>query len=85
MNTAVEEVQEPAPFFEDRRLILLLGELVIDVLKADRPGIIILCYPAYPVLIHFHKRNGLLRCLRHLTMLSRLFYDSFSLFPLLPV
>jgi hypothetical protein len=35
MHRAVKEVEERAPFLKDLRLILLLGELVVDILKLD--------------------------------------------------
>ena len=39
MDGAVEEVQEAAPFFEDGRFILLLGQLIVDILELDGLGV----------------------------------------------
>ena len=39
MNGAVEEVQKAAPFLEDGRFVLLLGQLVVDILKLDGLGV----------------------------------------------
>jgi hypothetical protein len=52
MDRAVKEVQKAAPLFEDRRLVLLLGQLVIDVLKLDRAGVIVVPDTADPVREH---------------------------------
>ena len=57
---AVEEVQETAPFLENRRLILLLGELIIDVLILDGAGIIVCFHPAGAILKHPLHGDGLL-------------------------
>ena len=43
---AVEKVEEGTPFLENRRLILLLGELIIDVLILDGAGVIVGLHPA---------------------------------------
>ncbi len=60
MDTAVEEVQEAAPFLEDRRFVLLLGQLVVDVLELDRPGVVIVPDAADPVREHPVKGDRLL-------------------------
>ena len=39
MDGAVEEVQETAPFLEDGRFVLLLGQLVVDILELDGLGV----------------------------------------------
>ena len=57
---AVEEVQETAPFLENRRLILLLGELIIDVLILDGAGVVVGLHPAGAILKHPLHGDGLL-------------------------
>ena len=41
MNGTVEKVQEGAPLFEDRGLVLLLSQLIVDVLILDGLGVIL--------------------------------------------
>ena len=41
LDRAVKEVQKTAPFLENRSLILLLRQLIVDVLIGNRPGVII--------------------------------------------
>ena len=60
MDRAVEEIEEGAPFLKDRRLVLLLGQLVVDVLKLDGAGVVVGAHPASPVLEHPLERDGLL-------------------------
>ena len=61
VDRAVKEVEEAAPFFEDGRLVLLLGQLVIDVLELYRLRVIIVPHPADAVREHPLERDGLLR------------------------
>ena len=65
MNGAVKEVQEPAPFIENGRLILLLRKLIIDVLKLDRLGVVVIAGAADAVLEHPLERDRLLRRARN--------------------
>ena len=51
-DAGIEEVQKTAPFLENRRLILLLGELVIDVLILDGAGVVVGLHPAGAILKH---------------------------------
>ena len=60
MDGAVEKVQETAPFLEDRGLVLLLGQLIVDVLELNGLRIIVAGHPADPVREHPVKGNGLL-------------------------
>ena len=65
VDGAVEKVQETAPFLEDRGLVLLLGQLVVDVLELNGLRIIVAGHPADPIREHPVKGNGLLGCPRH--------------------
>ena len=58
MDTGIEVVQEITPAFEDRRFIVVLGQLIIDILELDRLGIILLSHPADPIGPHPLIRNG---------------------------
>ena len=60
MDAAVEIVEKIAPALEDRTLVLVLGQLVIDVIETDRPGICVLLHPAGPVLCHLPVGDGIL-------------------------
>ena len=57
---AVEEVQKTAPFLKNRRLILLLGKLIIDVLILDGAGVVVGLHPAGAILKHPLHGDGLL-------------------------
>jgi len=57
---AVEEVQKAAPFLKNRSLILLLGELIIDVLILDGAGVVVCFHPAGAILKHPLHGDGLL-------------------------
>ena len=59
-DAGIEEVQKTAPFLENRRLILLLGELVIDVLILDGAGVVVGLHPAGAILKHPLHGDGLL-------------------------
>ncbi len=60
VHGAVKKVQECAPFLEDLRLILLLGQLVIDVLELNRFGVVVGADTADSVLEHPVKGDALL-------------------------
>ena len=68
-NRAVKEVQKAAPFLKDRRLILLLGQLIIDILKLNSFGVIVVCHAADAVREHSLKGNAVLRRQRDLGIL----------------
>ena len=68
-DRAVKEVQKAAPFLKDRRLILLLGQLIIDILKLNGFGVIIVGYAADAVREHSLKGNAVLRRQRDLGIL----------------
>ena len=57
---AVEEVQKTAPFLKNRRLILLLCQLIVDVLILDGAGVIVCFHPAGAILEHPLHGDGLL-------------------------
>ena len=60
LNGAVKVVEEIAPALEDRRLVLVLRELVVDVLKLDGLGIMAVCHPADAVRPHPLIRDAVL-------------------------
>src|SRR5699024_11321664 len=46
LNGTVEVVEEIAPALKDRRLVLILRELIVDVLELDGLGVMAVCRPA---------------------------------------
>ena len=60
VDGAVEEVEEAAPLLEDGRLVLLLGELVVDVVELDGLGVVVVGDTADAVREHPLERDGLL-------------------------
>ena len=60
MDGAVEEVEEAAPLLKDSRLVLLLGELVVDVVELDGLGVVVVRHTADAVREHPLERDGLL-------------------------
>ncbi len=62
MDTGIEIVQEIAPTFKDRGLILVLRQLIVDILKLNSLGVVLLRYPADAVRPHPLIRNGSLSC-----------------------
>ncbi len=69
MDGTIEEVQETAPLIEDRSLIFLLCQLVVDVLKLNRLGVETVGDSADAIGKHSLKGNGLLGCLRYTVVL----------------
>ena len=61
VDGAVKVIEEVAPCVKDGRLVLVLVELIIDVLKLHRFAVIVVCHPADAVRKHPLKRNGILR------------------------
>ena len=57
---AVKEVEEAAPLLKDSRLVLLLGELVVDVVELDGLGVVVVGDTADAVREHPLERDGLL-------------------------
>ena len=57
MDGAVKIVEEIAPVLKYGVLVLILCQLVVDVIKPDRFGIIFIQHPAYPVLCHLPIRD----------------------------
>ena len=64
-DAGIKEVQEAAPFLKDSRLIFLLRQLVIDVLKLNGFGVVIVRHTANTVREHPLKRNALLCRMRN--------------------
>ena len=60
MHRAVKEVEKAAPLLENGGLVLLQGQLVVDVLKLDGAGVVAVPHPAGAVGKHPLKGNGLL-------------------------
>ena len=69
VNAAVEIIEEIAPALEDRRLIIVLRELIIDVLKLDGLGVILIRDAADAVRPHALIGNGVLCGMRPLLAL----------------
>ena len=65
VDGAVEKVQEAAPFLKDGGLVLLLGELVVDVRKLDGLSVVVGGNAADAVREHPLKGNRLLRRARY--------------------
>ena len=64
-DAGIKEVQEAAPFLKDSRLILLLCQLIIDILKLDGFGVVVVRHTANTVREHPLKRNALLCRMRN--------------------
>lgn len=79
MNGAVEVIEEVAPAAENGRFILVLVQLVVDILKLNRFGIIVIRYPADAVREHPLKRNGILCGFVSFVLSSSIFDRSFNL------
>ena len=79
MDGAVKIIEEVAPRIEDRGLVLVLVELIIDVLKLHRFAVIVIRYPADPVREHPLKGNGILRRLMPFVCVFRSGNGSFNL------
>ena len=60
-NRAVKIVQKVAPVLEDGRLVLVLGELVVDVVETDGLCVKAAADLADAVAAHLHIGDGLLR------------------------
>ena len=60
MHRAVKKVEKAAPLLENGGLVLLQGQLVVDVLKLDGAGVVAVPHPAGAVGKHPLKGNGLL-------------------------
>ena len=69
VNAAVEIIEEIAPALEDRRLVIVLRELIVDVLKLDGLGVILIRDAADAVRPHALIGNGVLRGIRFLLAL----------------
>ena len=83
VNRAVEKIQETAPFLEDRGLVLLLGQLVVDVLELDGLCVVPFAHAADPVGEHPVKGNRLLSGPRDAVIFPCGFDDFLHLFPVL--
>ena len=79
VDGTIEEVQETAPLIEDRSLIFLLCQLVVDVLKLNRLGVETVGDSADTIGKHSLKGNGLLGCLRYTVVSLGFLNHSFNL------
>ena len=79
---AVKEVQKATPFVKNRRFILLLCQLIVNVLKLNGFRIIAIRNTTDSIRKHPLKWNRLLCCLRHTIILFGSLYNRFY-FPLL--
>ena len=85
MNGAVKEIQETAPLIEDGSLIFLLCQLIVDVLKLNRLGVIAVSDTADAIREHSLKGNGLLCSLRNTIVFLCPFHNSFNFSLLFPI
>ena len=60
MNGAVKEVEEAAPLIEDSGFVLLLCQLVVDVLKLNGFGVVVVGHTTNAIGKHPLERNRLL-------------------------
>ena len=79
MNTGIEIVQKIAPAFKDRGLIIVLGQLIIDVLELNGLGVILGRHPADPVRPHPLIRDSSLSCPRLFLVRPVPFHQLFQL------
>ena len=79
MDGTVKIIEEVAPRIEDRGLVLVLVELIIDVLKLHRFAVIVICHPADAVREHPLKGNGILRRFMPFVRILRFGNGSFNL------
>ena len=79
MYGAIEEVQEAAPLIEDRSLIFLLCQLVVDVLKLNSLGVVAIGDSTDTIREHSLKGNGLLGCLRNTVVFFCFLNNRFNL------
>ena len=79
MNGAIEKVQEAAPLIEDRSLIFLLCQLIVDVLELNCFGVVVVIHSADPIGKHSLERNGLLCGLRYAIVFLSSIHNSLNL------
>ena len=84
MHAGRERIEDVAPALKDGGLILRLRELVIDIVKAQRPGVMRIVRPAYAVRIHALVWNGLLGAAGRAPGLLRLLHQRGELFLFIP-
>ena len=60
MDAGIEEVHEEAPFLKDGGLVLVLVELVVDILKLNGFGVVIIRHAANAVGEYPLKRDAVL-------------------------
>ena len=84
MDAGIEEVQEGAPFLKDGGLVLLLGQLVVDILELDCLGVVPIRDTADTVREHSLKRNRLLRCPGNAVVPLGFLYHCFQFLLLFP-
>ena len=85
MNRAVKIIEEITPPLKDCRLIFVLGELIVDVLKLNRLGVIAVSDTADSIREHSLKGNGLLCSLRNTIVFLCPFHNSFNFSLLFPI
>src|SRR5699024_2472125 len=82
MHRAVKEVEKAAPLLENSGLVLLEGELVVDVLNLDGAGVVAVPHPAGAVGKHPLKGNGLLGGAGDAVIAAGRFHDAVDLLAL---
>ena len=83
MNRTVKKVEKAAPLVKYRGLVLLLGKLVVDVLKLNGFGVVVIVYPTDTVRKHPLKWYRLLGCLWDCSVLFCPLIRCLNLFALL--
>ena len=58
---AVKVIEESGPAAEDGVLVIRLAQLIVDVLKLDGFGVMLICGPTNAVRPHLQKRDAVLR------------------------
>ena len=76
MDRRIKEIQKAAPLLENGGLVLLQGQLVVDVLELDGAGVIAVPHPAGAVGKHPLKGDGLLGGAGDAVIAAGRFYDA---------
>ena len=83
-DSRIKGVENAAPTVKDHVLILVMGELVVDILKLDRLGEERIRHLTNAIRPHFLEVDGLLRGIRFLPLIMPPVHDRLDLFSLSP-
>ena len=83
-DSRIKGVENAAPAVEDHVLVLIMGELVVDILKLDRLGEERIRHLTDAIRPHFLEVDGLLRGIRLLPLIMPPVHDRLNLFSLSP-